>query len=599
MLGSWSRFLGFCLIFHLVISKVFCLECFKTKKALNEYGIDSSDVPDFGIPGTGRDVCAAESSCCTLPVQRELSLLARNSLQTVVAEHVRQVADSLEAQANHFNVFFRRLMNDSRVSLDSMFVRTYGVLYEQNSFVFTDLFAALERYYGDGQADLEAVMHHFFTTLYKHMFMVLNSQHRFDKDYLKCVAKHMEGLRPFGDVPTKLTQQLRRSFVATRTLLQALRHGAELSRSLKEVELPGSCSGIVTRMLECNKCQALPRLKPCNAMCGSVLHVCLSQYGVLDPEWQQYISRLTDLIGRLEGSFNIESVVSPINVKISDAIMNFQDNGYDVSQKVFDGCGNPKFRRRRKRRTVASQSSRRSSRSPDFGYEDSGASSLVHVLADLRDKLRPLTAFWNVLPSHVCSDRRLSAPASRLYNCWNGTHRGTYGSVEALFQLPGSVFVSDVVMRVRRQLELTSQRLQAAYNGQPVNWGDDNIVGSAEPTVSADSAADADDDDENADSTPARYPVDGSGADGEITNNGLSDDEDIDLFPAAGSGLGADQYPPGVDWIPPDFTTSPPPSLPDDSEPADRNVNAEPMSLARAVLIVARPAMLTWLGSLV
>lgn len=55
--------------------------------------------------------------------------------------------------------------------------------------------------------------------------------------YLKCVAKHMEGLRPFGDVPTKLTQQLRRSFVATRTLLQALRHGAELSRSLKEVHV--------------------------------------------------------------------------------------------------------------------------------------------------------------------------------------------------------------------------------------------------------------------------------------------------------------------------------------------------------------------------
>ena len=37
---------------------------------------------------------------------------------------------------------------------------------------------------------------------------------------------------------------------------------------------------------------------------------------------------------RLEGPFNIESVVDPIDVKISDAIMNFQENGETVSTKV-------------------------------------------------------------------------------------------------------------------------------------------------------------------------------------------------------------------------------------------------------------------------
>lgn len=37
---------------------------------------------------------------------------------------------------------------------------------------------------------------------------------------------------------------------------------------------------------------------------------------------------------RLEGPFNIESVMDPIDVKISDAIMNMQDNSVQVSQKV-------------------------------------------------------------------------------------------------------------------------------------------------------------------------------------------------------------------------------------------------------------------------
>lgn len=37
---------------------------------------------------------------------------------------------------------------------------------------------------------------------------------------------------------------------------------------------------------------------------------------------------------RLEGPFNIESVMDPIDVKISDAIMNMQENSLQVSQKV-------------------------------------------------------------------------------------------------------------------------------------------------------------------------------------------------------------------------------------------------------------------------
>lgn len=37
---------------------------------------------------------------------------------------------------------------------------------------------------------------------------------------------------------------------------------------------------------------------------------------------------------RLEGPFNIESVMDPIDVKISEAIMNMQDNSAQVSYRV-------------------------------------------------------------------------------------------------------------------------------------------------------------------------------------------------------------------------------------------------------------------------
>jgi hypothetical protein len=43
------------------------------------------------------------------------------------------------------------------------------------------------------------------------------------------------------------------------------------------------------------------------------------------------MEKVTD---RLLGPFNIEVVVEPIDIKISEAIMNFQENGPEVSQRV-------------------------------------------------------------------------------------------------------------------------------------------------------------------------------------------------------------------------------------------------------------------------
>lgn len=40
------------------------------------------------------------------------------------------------------------------------------------------------------------------------------------------------------------------------------------------------------------------------------------------------------LADRLERNFNIEKVVDPIDVKISDAIMNFQENATAINNQV-------------------------------------------------------------------------------------------------------------------------------------------------------------------------------------------------------------------------------------------------------------------------
>lgn len=76
---------------------------------------------------------------------------------------------------------FLALLKESRTQFNSMFIRTYGIIYERNSYVFSDLFKELENYFARGRVDLLEVMDKFFNTLYQKMFTVLNTQYTFDE----------------------------------------------------------------------------------------------------------------------------------------------------------------------------------------------------------------------------------------------------------------------------------------------------------------------------------------------------------------------------------------------------------------------------------
>lgn len=134
-----------------------------------------------------------------------------------------------------FSAFFTELLDNSKRDLHNMFVRTYGLLYQQNSHVFTDLFEDLRKYYKGSDINLLDALDNFFSTLMQKMFQLLNSQYTFDDDYLQCVTEHMDELKPFGDVPQKLSIQVKRAFVAARTFVQGLAIGRDVVLAMSKV----------------------------------------------------------------------------------------------------------------------------------------------------------------------------------------------------------------------------------------------------------------------------------------------------------------------------------------------------------------------------
>lgn len=130
------------------------------------------------------------------------------------------------------------LLDNSEKSLNRLFTRTYGKLYKQNSEIFQDLFTELKRYYTGGNVNLEEMLNDFWSRLLERMFQLLNSQYQFTEDYLECVSKYTDQLKPFGDVPRKLKAQVTRAFIAARTFVQGLMVGREVANRVAKVSVP-------------------------------------------------------------------------------------------------------------------------------------------------------------------------------------------------------------------------------------------------------------------------------------------------------------------------------------------------------------------------
>ncbi|KAK9504487.1 hypothetical protein O3M35_010809 [Rhynocoris fuscipes] len=420
-------------------------------------------------------------------MQQQLSYHSKKQFETALSQTLGSLSTLLQNRAHKYDVIFKQMMVNAKSDFHEMFKKTYGIIYEQNSYVFTDLFEELEKYYTGGQVDLTEAMDNFFNTLYQKMFTVLNSQYRFTEWYLQCVSERMKELKPFGDVPAKLSAQLKRSFVATRTFSQALIISSSIVNNMQKLSMTPSCIRAVAKMTHCPACSGLKEIKPCSNYCSNVMKGCLAYHSQLDHHWNSFIDATDDLIGRLLGPFNIEVVVEPINIKISEAIMNFQENAQQVSQRVFSECGKPELGRRRRRR-------RRNTNTGEIPFETlhfnnnhnknnrrQGANQpdgLEKVIRETRSRLKDSKHFWQKLPYHMCG----TSVSDQQDSCWNGEKRDKYEPAVVGDGMSNQQNNPEVVVDINRPNSLVNEqvyalktitsKLKSAYKGLDVEWID-------------------------------------------------------------------------------------------------------------------------------
>ncbi|XP_055958532.1 glypican-6-like [Patella vulgata] len=463
----------------------FDLACIEVKKSFATKGFSENDVPIQAIPGEHLEVCPQGNTCCTQEMEGKLQSLSKKEHQQQMDEAYRLIKVTFSSRTKKFDEFFTELLDNARKDLHEMFVKTYGLLYQQNSYIFTDLFNDLRGYYKGKDKNLMDVMDNFFSRLLQKMFQLLNAQYQFDDEYMSCVTERMDDLQPFGDVPIKLSIQVKRAFIAARTFVQGLAIGRDVVMNVMEVPATESCTKALMRMTYCPHCRGLTLTKPCSNYCLNTMKGCLAYQATLNSAWNEYIEAMKMLASRLEGPFNIESVVDPIDVKISDAIMNLQENSSKVSAKIFAGCGTPRLGRKKRETQEYNFDFEKTKKQPK--PTTAAGTNLDRLVKDIREKVKTAKDFWILLPYTLCNNEDMAASPGNEEDCWNGQDRARYipdvqkdGVINQINNPEVEVDVTkanSVVSRQVIQLKLITGRLHNAYNGQDVDWIDTEIDG--------------------------------------------------------------------------------------------------------------------------
>ncbi|CAG9823380.1 unnamed protein product [Phaedon cochleariae] len=441
-------------------------------------------------------------SCCTKELEKEAYKYNQILVDKYIRSSISKVSSILDIRARKFDEHFQGMMKQSKKEFHEMFERTYGKIYLQNSDVFIDFFVELETYYRKGTVRLSETMDTFFGILYQRMFKVINAQYMFDDAYLECVSGHMTDMKPFGDVPHKLGIQLRRSFVATRTFHKALVRGAEAADRLADLKVNADCYAASAAMRYCGACRGQQESGGgvCSGYCTKTMQGCFGVYGEVSPSWDSFVDAIDKVSERLLGPYNIEIVVEPLNIKISEAIMNFQESGLNVSRKIYSLCGKPPQYSRPKRdgppavgfdsrpkregaglregppsegleieiEPMRGTGGRRKHKKTAATVES--RSALEKIILDIKQKIKETKQFWLNLPYQYCNNLSLLDPSNDTAPCWNGTNTSPTPTHPRTSDAP---LLPPLLSEQTFALQGLTDKLRKAHQGQEVEMVDD------------------------------------------------------------------------------------------------------------------------------
>ena len=215
---------------------------------------------------------------------------------------------------------------------------------------------------------------------------------------------------------------------------------------------------------------------------------------------------LGTLSERLQGPYDLEMIIFDLDVKISTAVMEFQNQGHKITQSVFEECGTV----RTAKREAFSEDIEFEDQIPDEAKIDkikdfSTAKDLVKANSRRSDfdklvnEVRKISGdslgFWRNLPYIMCDQPnpefqeqlfgKSEAPVINNDQCWNGRDSGPYKaeivqdglahiSKNPEIEIVQTEIIEPMALKTQgSKLLVITEEIRSAHNGQDVVWWDD------------------------------------------------------------------------------------------------------------------------------
>ncbi|KAM9826728.1 glypican-5a [Syngnathus typhle] len=370
-------------------------------------------------PGSDLQVCKSKSqSCCTKKMEERYQIAARRDIENLLQTSSSSLKFLISRNLAAFQGTFELLRRQAENQTNAMLRQSYGNMADQVRGPVGELFTDISLFLLGSELSVEDFVQRFFDSLFPIVYNNIINPGRINlaAGYAECVRSVSRDVRPFGGTPALLADQIARSGLSGKLLLQALHLGIEVINTTDHLQLSRECRKALLKMHYCPHCQGLTQSKPCMGYCLNVMRGCLASMAEIDIHWREFVHSLEDLSARMRGTQDLEQVLLGIHTLLEDAIGLVQRNGQRITTQVHKFCGPPS--RKAVHTTSIQQRLSRESIHPKTSTKPL-SDTLAVKRRDFLNSLRLYRTYYGGLADQLCVSELASDDGG--LSCWNGT----------------------------------------------------------------------------------------------------------------------------------------------------------------------------------
>ncbi|XP_029354920.1 glypican-5a [Echeneis naucrates] len=375
-------------------------------------------VPTNPRSGSDLQVCMSKNlTCCNKKMEEKYQVAARRDIQNLLQMSSTSLKFLISSNVAAFQETFEVLMRQAENHTNAVLQVSYRSMADQAVGPVRELFTDISLFLLGSELNVDELVQQFFDALFPLVYNHLINPGLSDISlgYAECVRSSRREVRPFGGAPSLLADQLARSGVSGKLLLQALHLGIEVINTTDHLQLSRECRRALLKVHYCPHCQGLTQSKPCMGYCLNVMRGCLASMAEIDTHWREFVRSLEGLSARMHGPQDLEKVLLGIHTLLHDAVGQAQKNGPRISAQVHKLCG-PPSRKSAWSATIQHSSSRESI--PRTAPIRASGDSLAVRRKEFLNSLRHYRTYYGGLADQLCVSELASSDG---VSCWNGT----------------------------------------------------------------------------------------------------------------------------------------------------------------------------------